>query len=187
MAGVMAASSDAGFMSDALSRSSKQQRQFPSSSSARPRGPPSENVGAPSDDEGEGFADDQIPNRSRPRGARNVPKVEDTVGLMVQETFERFIERCASQNSCYPSLKRTADLPATASWKPQMPRERRHQVPSLQISTMSPRFMVCVDTSSRPFTSTMRIWPRGRMEVSPRVSSTHTTASSPFSLRPSTT
>jgi len=94
----MAPSSDAGFMSDAFSRPSKQQRPFPSSSSARPRGPPSENVGAPSDDEGEGFADDQIPRQSRARGAQNIPRVEDTVGLMVQETFERFIERSVVRN-----------------------------------------------------------------------------------------
>lgn len=62
-------------------------------SSARPRGPPSESLAPQSDDEG--FADDQIPvgtNRPRNAGDRPVAKIEDKVGLVVQETFERFIE-----------------------------------------------------------------------------------------------
>jgi len=95
----MATSSDAGFMmSDAPSRPTattpkQQNRPFhPSSSSARPRGPPSENLGAPSDDEGEGFADDQIPRRSRPTASQNITPVEDRIGLLIQEHFESFIE-----------------------------------------------------------------------------------------------
>lgn len=62
-------------------------------SSARPGGPPSESAAAQSDDEG--FADDQVPvNPNRPRNNRDrpIPRVEDKVGLVVQETFERFIE-----------------------------------------------------------------------------------------------
>jgi DNA replication licensing factor MCM6 len=62
-------------------------------SSARPRGPPSESLAPQSDDEG--FADDQIPlNPNRPRNLldRPVPRVEDKVGLVVQEHFERFLE-----------------------------------------------------------------------------------------------
>ncbi|RDW69711.1 DNA helicase-1 [Coleophoma cylindrospora] len=59
-------------------------------SSARPRGPPSESVAPQSDDEG--FADDQIPiNSNRPKGDRQVPKVDDAVGLAIQSTFERFL------------------------------------------------------------------------------------------------
>ncbi len=95
MAAAMTASSDAGFLSEGhgrLAAISKQRPSHPSSSSGRPRGPPSEILGAPSDDEGEGFADDQIPGRSRPRGAQNIPRVEDRVGLMMQEAFERFVE-----------------------------------------------------------------------------------------------
>ena len=97
MAAAMATSSDAGYMmSDAPSRSAatpKQRQGHPSSSAGRPRGPPSESIGAPSDDEGgDGFADDQIPSRARPMGSQNVPKVEDRVGLTVQEAFENFIE-----------------------------------------------------------------------------------------------
>jgi DNA replication licensing factor MCM6 len=63
------------------------------SSSARPRGPPSESLAPQSDDEG--FADDQVPaNSNRPRNPldRPVPRVEDKVGLVVQEHFERFLE-----------------------------------------------------------------------------------------------
>ncbi|KAL7821093.1 MCM2/3/5 family domain-containing protein [Trichoderma gracile] len=67
---------------------------FPSSSSARPRGPPSENMGTPRDDygEGDGFADDQLPRSSRIPDAASIPKVEDRIGLLVQDHFEGFIE-----------------------------------------------------------------------------------------------
>ncbi|KAM4055686.1 MCM2/3/5 family protein [Hirsutella rhossiliensis] len=91
----MAPSSDTGhLMSDAPTYAAAQKRLpgFPSSSSARPRGPPSENLGAPSDDEGDGFADDQVPRSSRVPDASNVPRVEDRIGLLVQEHFEAFIE-----------------------------------------------------------------------------------------------
>ena len=88
-------SSDVNYMmSDAASRpAATPRRRFPSSSGARPRAPPSEsNVGVPSDDEGEGFADDHVPGRGR-RGPSDVPPVEDKVGLTVQENFEDFIEK----------------------------------------------------------------------------------------------
>lgn len=87
----MAASSDAGFlMSD---RATTPRRFNPASSSgARPRAPPSDSQGAPSDDEGEGFADDQVPRSSRIQDTASIPKVEDRIGLMVQEHFEAFIE-----------------------------------------------------------------------------------------------
>jgi DNA replication licensing factor MCM6 len=92
----MAASSDAGYlMSDAPSRAAATPRRgnaFPSSSSARPRGPPSENTGAASDFGGDGFADDQVPRSSRIPEAANIPKVEDRIGIIVQEHFEQFIE-----------------------------------------------------------------------------------------------
>ncbi|KAK3996175.1 putative DNA replication licensing factor mcm6 [Cladorrhinum sp. PSN332] len=92
MATPVAASSDAGlFMSDGPSRTPRA-RQFPGSSSGRPRAPPSESLGAPSDDEGEGFADDQVPVRARPTDPANIPRVEDSIGRMVQEHFEKFIE-----------------------------------------------------------------------------------------------
>lgn len=90
-------SSDAGFMmSDAPSRAAPTPRRnmvFPSSSSARPRGPPSENMGAPSDDEGDGFADDQVPRSSRIPNSTEISRVEDRIGLLVQEHFESFIEK----------------------------------------------------------------------------------------------
>lgn len=91
----MATSSDAGIiMSDAPSRAprNRQNSRGGTSSSARPRAPPSESLAAPSDDEGEGFADDQIPNRSRRGGPQVVSRVEDRIGLTVQEHFENFIE-----------------------------------------------------------------------------------------------
>lgn len=82
-------------MSDALSRPASTPRPggFPSSSSARPRGPPSENYGAPSEDGGDGFADDQVPRSSRALDKAEIPRVEDRIGLLVQEHFETFIER----------------------------------------------------------------------------------------------
>ena len=83
-------------MSDAMSRVGTTPRRptFPSSSGARPRAPPSEsNIGGPSDDEGEGFADDQVPNKTRRGGAADIPRVEDRLGLTVQESFEDFIEK----------------------------------------------------------------------------------------------
>jgi DNA replication licensing factor MCM6 len=61
-------------------------------SSARPRGPPSESNGAPSDDEG--YADDQIPTGvGRPkRRDRPVTRVEDRIGQIAQLNFEDFLE-----------------------------------------------------------------------------------------------
>ncbi|KAK5998119.1 DNA replication licensing factor mcm6 [Cladobotryum mycophilum] len=66
----------------------------PSSSAPRPRGPPSEAMGTPRDDyaEGDVFADDQLPRSSRIPDAANIPKVDDRVGMMVQDHFEAFIE-----------------------------------------------------------------------------------------------
>lgn len=88
-------SSDAGFpMSDGPSRTPRQRRSdLPSSSLAgRPRGPPSESLGARSDDDAaEGFEDDQIPGR-RPADAQNIPKVEDKLGVLIAKHFEDFIE-----------------------------------------------------------------------------------------------
>ncbi|KAH7171499.1 MCM2/3/5 family-domain-containing protein [Dactylonectria macrodidyma] len=93
----MAASSEAGFMmSDAPTRAggATPRRNFglPSSSSARPRGPPSENMGAPSDDEADGFADDQVPRGSRVPNSADIPRVDDRIGILVQDHFEAFIE-----------------------------------------------------------------------------------------------
>ncbi|KAJ4002592.1 MCM DNA helicase complex subunit mcm6 [Fusarium irregulare] len=90
-------SSDAGFMmSDAPSRAPATSRRnygFPSSSASRPRGPPSESMGgAPSDDEGDQFADDQVPRSSRINNTAEISRVEDKIGLLVQEHFESFIE-----------------------------------------------------------------------------------------------
>ncbi|KND91472.1 DNA replication licensing factor mcm6 [Tolypocladium ophioglossoides CBS 100239] len=95
MAPSMAPSSDVGYMmSDApsLAAAHKGRPGFPSSSSARPHGPPSENPGAPSDDGGYGFEDDQVPRSSRIPDAANIPRVEDRIGSLVQEHFEAFIE-----------------------------------------------------------------------------------------------
>lgn len=94
-------SSDFGFaMSEGPSRATSAAptpRRFQnglSSSSARPRGPPSESVGggAMSDDEGEGFADDKVPQRLRRTNGEPIPRVEDKIGLAVQQYFESFIE-----------------------------------------------------------------------------------------------
>jgi len=66
---------------------------------SRPQGPPSESVASLSDDEG--FADDQIPvGNGRPkRSDRNVPKVEDAIGQIVQNSFEDFLESYVSTPS----------------------------------------------------------------------------------------
>ena len=91
----MAASSEAGYMmSDGLSRTAATPRRNVgglSSSSARPRGPPSENPGAPSED-GEGLEDDQVPRSSRIPDPTTIPRVEDRIGSLVQEHFESFID-----------------------------------------------------------------------------------------------
>ncbi|KAF4982225.1 hypothetical protein FZEAL_2109 [Fusarium zealandicum] len=94
----MATPSDAGFMmSDAPARTPRRNLGFPSSSSARPRGPPSENLGAPtpSEDGGDGFADDQVPRSSRIPNTADISRVEDRIGILVQEHFESFIENFA--------------------------------------------------------------------------------------------
>ncbi|KAI6084849.1 MCM-domain-containing protein [Hypoxylon rubiginosum] len=90
----MATPSDTGLlMSDAPSRGAATPKQrFQRGSSARPRGPPSESLAAPSDDEGDGFADDQIPGRTKRRDQAAIPRVEDRIGVTVQEHFENFIE-----------------------------------------------------------------------------------------------
>lgn len=89
----MATPSDSGFlMSDTSRVATPRARQGQRGSSARPRGPPSESLGAPSDDEAEGFADDQIPGRRRRGDNSNIPRVEDRIGITVQEHFENFIE-----------------------------------------------------------------------------------------------
>lgn len=98
----MATPSDSGLMmSDAVSGTVSHRRPmgFPSSSSARPRGPPSENMGTPRNDFGDtdtdadGLADDQLPRSSRIPDTANIPRVEDRIGSIVQEHFERFIEK----------------------------------------------------------------------------------------------
>lgn len=66
------------------------------SSSARPRGPPSESAGA--NNEIEGFADDEVvgarvPGR-RANGPRtDVPKVVDVTGETLSLRFQEFLER----------------------------------------------------------------------------------------------
>ncbi|KAM3555452.1 hypothetical protein MY1884_005573 [Beauveria asiatica] len=92
---IMAPSSEAGFMmSDAPSIAPAHRRNlgFPSSSSSRPRGPPSENPGAPSEDGTEGFADDQMPRTARANAQGLVPRVQDRIGVLVQEHFAAFVE-----------------------------------------------------------------------------------------------
>ncbi|AEO70922.1 uncharacterized protein THITE_2122806 [Thermothielavioides terrestris NRRL 8126] len=93
MATQRVASSDPGFMaSDGPSRTPRAGRLPGSSSSLRPAVPPSESLGALSDGEGEGFADDQVPVRARPTDPANIPRVEDKIGLIIQQLFEEFIE-----------------------------------------------------------------------------------------------
>lgn len=85
--------SDFGYMMSDAPRSSGARRPHnPSSSAGRPRAPPSESNGHPSDDEGDGFADDQVPNRAR-RPDQVIPRVEDRVGLAIQDHFQNFIEQ----------------------------------------------------------------------------------------------
>ncbi|RYC57144.1 hypothetical protein CHU98_g9061 [Xylaria longipes] len=113
----MATPSDAGYaMSDAASApaTTPRARQYQRGSSARPRAPPSESLAAPSDDEGEGFADDQIPDhiRRRRNDASTIPRVEDRIGITVQEHFENFIEEYIEDpvaSGQQPSSSRTTD------------------------------------------------------------------------------
>jgi DNA replication licensing factor MCM6 len=86
-------SSDAATPRYAAENRTPKQRPMQRGSSARPGGLPSESIAPQSDDEG--FADDQVllgTNRPRNPLDRPVPRVEDKVGLVVQETFERFLE-----------------------------------------------------------------------------------------------
>ncbi|KAL2145659.1 hypothetical protein VTI28DRAFT_6534 [Corynascus sepedonium] len=93
MATSAVASSDAGFMtSDGPGSRTPRAGRLPGSSSGRPAVPPSESLGALSDGEAEGFADDQVPVRARPTDPANIPRVEDKIGLIIQESFEAFIE-----------------------------------------------------------------------------------------------
>ncbi len=65
---------------------------LPSSSAARPVAPLSDNVSA-HEETAEGFVEDEIPRSSRAQASDAVPKVEDKLGLFVQEHFEAFIEK----------------------------------------------------------------------------------------------
>jgi DNA replication licensing factor MCM6 len=88
-------SANSDYPSTPAGNATPRQRAFSRGSSARPRGPPTESLAGQSDDEG--FADDQVPvNSNRPRNPldRPVPRVEDKVGLVVQEHFEKFLESC---------------------------------------------------------------------------------------------
>jgi DNA replication licensing factor MCM6 len=81
------------FPESSVRNGSSKRRSLQRGSSARPGGPPSESLAPQSEDEG--FADDQIPiSSNRPRNPldRPVTKVEDKVGLVVQDHFERFLE-----------------------------------------------------------------------------------------------
>lgn len=81
------------FPSTPAGSATPRQRLSSRAGSSRPRGPPTESLAGQSDDEG--FADDQIPiSSNRPRNPldRPVPRVEDKVGLVVQEHFEKFLE-----------------------------------------------------------------------------------------------
>ena len=65
-------------------------------SSSRPRGPPSESAGAPS--ELDGFPDDEVVGVrgtvSRPRGPPgDIPKVVDELGEVLVGQFEAFLEK----------------------------------------------------------------------------------------------
>jgi len=93
----MATPSDAGFSMSEGPAATPRPRQYHRGSSARPRAPPSESLAAASDDEGEGFADDQIPSHLRRRNDPTaIPRVEDRIGITVQEHFENFIEEYVS-------------------------------------------------------------------------------------------
>jgi hypothetical protein len=164
----MAASSEAGFMmSDAVSR---RHAGFPSSSSARPRGPPSESIGGQSDDEGDGFADDQVPRSSRVPEAGSIARVEDRIGLLVQEHFEAFIERYSRPVQCpaahavggaVSNSQRAYCLVALSKIPShQVP---QHQALSRRISTTSLKSEACEICSSQPSTSTINILRHGRM------------------------
>ncbi|OAA68327.1 DNA replication licensing factor mcm6 [Niveomyces insectorum RCEF 264] len=142
MAAAMAApSSDVGFpMSDAPSRgisssaaTPRHRQQFHhsvSSSSARPRGPPSESLGgAPSDDEGEGFADDQVPHRARRANNEPIPRVDDKIGLAVQQYFETFIEEFVEEPSA------SGELPSSAAVTDKFYVAQIHGMRTYQLST----------------------------------------------------
>jgi DNA replication licensing factor MCM6 len=92
MASPAVVSSEAGFMTSERSLGTPRAARLPGSSSGRPAAPPSESLGGLSDGEGEGFADDQVPVRARPTDPSNIPRVEDRIGLIIQQSFEDFIE-----------------------------------------------------------------------------------------------
>ncbi|PHH63727.1 hypothetical protein CDD81_5492 [Ophiocordyceps australis] len=98
-----AGSSDAGFpTSDGpwFGGSRRQLGGFPSSSSGRPRGVPSDKLGGMSDDEGDGFADDQVPTRGKGQKAGGeIPRVQDRMGISVQQHFEAFLENFVEDSS----------------------------------------------------------------------------------------
>ncbi|ATY65848.1 DNA replication licensing factor mcm6 [Cordyceps militaris] len=91
----MVLSSEAGYMmSDAPSVAANRRNQsLPTSARARPLGPASPGFGAPSDDGTEGFADDQMPRTARSNGQGHIPRVQDRIGVLVQDAFASFVER----------------------------------------------------------------------------------------------
>ncbi|KAI1322922.1 MCM2/3/5 family-domain-containing protein [Xylariaceae sp. FL0255] len=110
----MATPSDTGIhMSDATAATPKQRSHQRTGPSGRPRAPPSESLAAPSDDEGDGFEDDKIPDRTRRRNdPSTIPRVEDRIGITVQEHFENFIEEYIEDpvaSGQQPGSSRTTD------------------------------------------------------------------------------
>lgn len=72
------------------------------SSSARPRGPPSESAGANSDVEG--YADDEVVG-ARIAGRRSnapradIPKVVDVTGETLSQRFAEFLDKCVDADT----------------------------------------------------------------------------------------
>ncbi len=185
----MATPSDAGFMSDAPSApaTTPKPRQYQRGSSARPRAPPSESLAAPSDDEGDGYADDQIPGHIRRRNDPSaIPRVEDRIGITVQEHFENFIEEYVLGPRELSTTGAVNNIVSDIS-KTQLPQANSPARAEPPIGSTLRRFTTCVYTNSPPSTSTTTMLPLTKTAVSPMLSTRNITDSSLFLHTPCTT
>jgi hypothetical protein len=125
--------SDAPNPSTPASSGLPQARRRTDRSSSRPRGPPSESNGAPSDIDG--FHDDEIVGArgtvGRPRGpAGEISKVVDRLGEALVGIFETFLERCVYP---YSGRGRCAELKQLygrtfAFWSPDLECHEHRQI-----------------------------------------------------------
>jgi len=137
-------SSEAGFLTSDGPARTPRARIPPSSSSVRAAAGPalqSESVAGISDGEAdaEAFVDDQVPSRTRPVDPANIPKVEDKIGLLVQENFENFIENFTEPTTAASASQQQQGQGPTSSAQPAVTTDKYYvaQIKGMRVYQLS--------------------------------------------------